>query len=121
VDAEQRPGLAGATLCEAFPLTAVRFADPPALRVVGEREALTWADYPERVRSLAGDPALQAQSAAAVESANSHLSRVEQIKRFAVLPTDWLPDGDELTPTLKLRRRVIVEKYAAEIDALYAE
>jgi len=44
----------------------------------------------------------------------------EQIKRFTILPTEWLPAGDELTPTMKLKRKPIAEKYAAEIEALYA-
>ena len=65
-------------------------------------------------------PALTAEVARGVDEANSHLSRVEQIKRFAILPCDWLPGGDELTPTMKLKRRPIAEKYAAEIEALYA-
>jgi long-subunit acyl-CoA synthetase (AMP-forming) len=56
---------------------------------------------------------------AGVERANSHLSRVEQIKRFKLLPCDWAPAGDELTPTMKLKRRPIAEKYAEEIEALY--
>jgi len=56
----------------------------------------------------------------AVSTANEHLSRVEQIKRFAVLTVDWLPGGDELTPTMKLKRKPIHEKYAEEIEALYA-
>jgi long-chain acyl-CoA synthetase len=56
----------------------------------------------------------------AVEEANGGLSRVEQIKKFRILPVDWLPGGDELTPTMKLKRRPIAEKYAAEIEALYA-
>jgi long-subunit acyl-CoA synthetase (AMP-forming) len=59
--------------------------------------------------------------AEAVELGNSRLSRVEQIKTFRVLDHDWLPGSDELTPTSKLRRRVIEVKYAADIDALYAE
>ena len=71
--------------------------------------------------ALAADPEIEAEVAAAVEQANGRLSRIEQIKRFTVLPTDWLADGDELTPTMKLKRRVIVEKYATEIDALYAD
>ena len=45
---------------------------------------------------------------------------MEQIKRFRLLPAEWLPGGDELTPTMKLKRRPIAEKYAGEIDALYA-
>lgn len=58
--------------------------------------------------------------AAAVAKANQELSRVEQIKRFVVADEPWLPGGDELTPTLKLRRRIIEQKYAAEIELLYA-
>lgn len=58
--------------------------------------------------------------AAGVVAANTKLSRVEQIKRFRVLPVRWEPGGDELTPTMKLRRRSIAQKYAAEIDELYA-
>jgi long-subunit acyl-CoA synthetase (AMP-forming) len=57
---------------------------------------------------------------AAVEQANSGLSRVEQIKTFKILPVDWLPGGDELTPTMKLKRKPISEKYATEIEALYS-
>jgi long-subunit acyl-CoA synthetase (AMP-forming) len=56
----------------------------------------------------------------AVEEANGHLSRVEQVKRFRVLGVDWEPGGDELTPTMKLKRKPIAAKYAAEIEALYA-
>jgi long-subunit acyl-CoA synthetase (AMP-forming) len=55
-----------------------------------------------------------------VDAANEQLARVEQIKKFRILPTDWEPGGDELTPTMKLKRRPIAEKYAEEIDALYA-
>ncbi|HUQ01826.1 MAG TPA: long-chain fatty acid--CoA ligase [Kofleriaceae bacterium] len=57
----------------------------------------------------------------AIAAANGHLSRVEQIKRYALLANEWLPGGDELTPTMKLRRKPIAQKYAAEIDALYAD
>ena len=69
--------------------------------------------------ALATNTDVHTRIAEAVEEANSHLSRVEQIKRFTILPVDWLPDSDELTPTMKLKRRVIVEKYAKEIDSLY--
>jgi long-subunit acyl-CoA synthetase (AMP-forming) len=54
-----------------------------------------------------------------VERANSTLSRVEQIKRFTILPADWAPAGDELTPTMKLKRKPIATKYADAIDAMY--
>jgi long-chain acyl-CoA synthetase len=69
--------------------------------------------------ALANDPGVHAEVARGIEAANAHLSRVEQVKRFAILPLDWLPGGDELTPTMKLKRKPIAEKYAAEIDALY--
>jgi long-chain acyl-CoA synthetase len=68
---------------------------------------------------LAGEERLGRAVAAAVDEANSHLSRVEQIKRFEILPNDWQPGGEELTPTMKLKRRPINERYAAEIEALY--
>jgi long-chain acyl-CoA synthetase len=57
---------------------------------------------------------------AGVNDANSRLSRVEQIKRFRVLTSEWAPGGEELTPTMKLKRAPIANKYAAEIEALYA-
>ena len=57
----------------------------------------------------------------AVEVANAKMSRVEQIKKFELLPEEWLPGGDELTPTMKLKRRPIADKYQAEIEKLYAK
>jgi long-chain acyl-CoA synthetase len=56
----------------------------------------------------------------AIAAANDHLSRVEQIKRYQLLPDEWLPGGDELTPTMKLKRKPIAAKYATQIDTLYA-
>jgi long-subunit acyl-CoA synthetase (AMP-forming) len=70
--------------------------------------------------ALAADERVQAAIAAAIEEANSHLSRVEQIKKWCLLETEWQAGGDELTPTMKLKRRPIEQKYAREIDALYA-
>jgi long-chain acyl-CoA synthetase len=66
------------------------------------------------------DPDVVTRVQAEVDAANAHLSRVEQIKRFRVLSAEWLPGADELTPTMKLKRRPIADKYAGEIDALYA-
>ena len=57
---------------------------------------------------------------AAVAAANAELSRVEQVKRIAIVDTDWLPGGDELTPTMKLKRKPILQKYASEIEQLYS-
>jgi long-subunit acyl-CoA synthetase (AMP-forming) len=69
--------------------------------------------------ALARDKRVREAVAAAVDEANSHLSRVEQIKRFEILPTEWEPGGLELTPTMKLKRRPIGTRYAEEIEALY--
>jgi len=71
--------------------------------------------------NLAREQPILDEVARGVEAANSKLARVEQIKKFKVLDGDWPPGGDELTPTMKLKRRPIDDKYAAEIAALYAD
>jgi long-chain acyl-CoA synthetase len=55
-----------------------------------------------------------------IDKANADLARVEQIKKFKILDKEWEPGGDELTPTMKLKRKPIAEKYESEIEALYA-
>jgi len=69
---------------------------------------------------LAGHRAVRAAVGAAVKTANGKLSRAEQIKRFAILPEFWEPGGDELTPTMKLKRRPVAAKYAGIIESMYA-
>jgi long-chain acyl-CoA synthetase len=69
---------------------------------------------------LVEDDAVRAEIERAIGAANEHLSRVEQIKRYALLPDEWMPGGDELTPTMKLKRKPIAAKYAERIEALYA-
>ena len=95
-----------------------------ALLVLDPDAAAAWATANGRNDAagavLAGDPEVLAAVSAGVEEANRRLARVEQIKRFRLLPTDWQPDSDELTPTMKLKRRPITGKYAEEITALYA-
>jgi long-chain acyl-CoA synthetase len=66
------------------------------------------------------DPAIVEEIEKAVEAANQRLSRVEQIKRYEVIEGEWAPGGDELTPTLKLKRRPIERKYEDVIQAMYA-
>jgi long-subunit acyl-CoA synthetase (AMP-forming) len=70
--------------------------------------------------ALAAHPEMLAQISAGVAEGNAKLSRVEQIKRFRVLPTLWEPGGDEITLTMKLKRRPIATKFATEIEELYA-
>lgn len=71
------------------------------------------------IAEMADNEAIQRAVSEAVTLANARLSRVEQIRSWKVLPQYWIPGGEELTPTLKLRRVPIAEKYAAQIDALY--
>ena len=70
--------------------------------------------------ALAQNQELIAEVQRGIEAANEDLARVEQVKRFRILTSDWEPGGDELTPTMKLKRKPIHEKYAEEIEALYA-
>ena len=74
---------------------------------------------PELAATYPDDAARSTEVARAVSDANARLSRVEQIKRHTILDADWQPGGDELTPTLKLKRKPIEQKYVAEIQALY--
>jgi long-chain acyl-CoA synthetase len=73
----------------------------------------------EALGSLGSAEAVIAAVAEGVRRANERLSRVEQIKKFKILDEEWLPGGEELTPTMKLKRRPIAEKYVEEIEALY--
>ena len=73
------------------------------------------------LESLAGDEKMVAAVQEGVDAANEKLARVEQIKKFTVVPGDWAPGGDELTPTMKLKRKPIAEKYADEIEAMYSK
>ena len=67
-----------------------------------------------------GRDALLTEVERGIEAANEQLARVEQVKKFKLLDEEWQPGGDELTPTMKLKRKPIHEKYAREIDELYA-
>ena len=66
------------------------------------------------------DPDVQKAVEEEIAQANEQLARVEQIKKFRILPTEWEPGGEELTPTMKLKRKPIYEKYKAEIEELYS-
>ena len=68
---------------------------------------------------LAGNPVILQEVGAAVAAANERLARVQQVKRWRLLPVEWTAETEELTPTLKLRRRIVHGKYADDIDALY--
>src|SRR5205085_9180569 len=72
------------------------------------------------IEELADEESVVKAVEAEIDRANADLARVEQIKKVKVLPTDWEPGGEELTPTMKLKRKPIAQKYADEIEALYS-
>jgi long-subunit acyl-CoA synthetase (AMP-forming) len=98
-------------------VTALITLDPEAAPVYAKRLGIgdgTLAD-------LAASSELRGAIDAAVARANTRLHGNEQVKKYTVLPEAWLPDSEELTPTVKLKRRSIHAKYADVIEALYAE
>jgi long-chain acyl-CoA synthetase len=97
--------------------TAILVLDPEAAKV--------WANANGKgdtsMAELAGDPAVLAEVQAGVNEINKQFAQVEQIKKFHLDGTEWLPDSDMLTPTSKLKRRGVNARYVAEIDAMYAD
>lgn len=72
------------------------------------------------VASMVDDPDLRAEVQSAVDEANKAVSNAEAIKKFTILPRDWTEEGGQLTPSMKIKRNVVMKEYASEIDALYA-
>jgi long-chain acyl-CoA synthetase len=95
-----------------------------ALIVLDGQVAPVWAAAQgiaaRSIAELAVNPQVQAEVARAVAAVNERVSRVESIRKWTILPTEWTAESAELTPTLKLKRRVIHERYANEIAAMYA-
>src|SRR5690606_12460694 len=87
-------------------------------------EAPAWAEANGLVytdlASFSELPEVRAEIDRAVNEANGTVASVEQIKKYVVVPDEWTPDSGEVTPSLKLKRRVVLEKYADEIEAMYA-
>ncbi len=98
-------------------VTALITLDPEAAPVHAKRLGLEGLSLEEMVAS----PVLIAELDGVVARANQRLHGSEQIKKFTVLGSAWVPDSDELTPTAKLKRRIIHVKYADQIEELYAE
>jgi long-chain acyl-CoA synthetase len=94
-----------------------------ALIVLDPDYAPVWAKQNglegKSIEELAEEEKARDAVQAAVDQANEKMARVEQIKKFKILPEQWEPGGDELTPTMKLKRKPIDEKYSEEIEALY--
>jgi long-chain acyl-CoA synthetase len=93
-------------------LTVLLVLDQDAVaRFAKEKGVAASADHPE----------VRAEIQRAVDQTNSHFARVESVKRFHILEKPFSIDTGELTPTLKVKRRVVYERYAREIEAMYAE
>jgi long-chain acyl-CoA synthetase len=96
---------------------------PVVLVTLDEEEIVTFArehGLPEDPAELCKEPKVREMIAEQVEHANRRYAPVEQVKRFAILPKDLSQETGELTPTLKVKRSVVAEKYADVLDALYA-
>jgi long-chain acyl-CoA synthetase len=96
-----------------------------ALIVLDSEVAPAWAKSrgitAGTLAALAADPDVLAEIERNVAEANQRFNNTERIKRYTVLSEEWQPDSEELTPTMKLKRRGINEKYASEIEALYTK
>ena len=86
---------------------------PGWLKQTGKPESST-------IESMITDPDLVAEIQKAVDEANKAVSNAEAIKKFTILPTDWTEEGGQLTPSMKLKRNVVMKEYASEVDALYS-
>ncbi|GAB2886253.1 AMP-dependent synthetase/ligase [Nocardioides pacificus] len=97
-------------------VVAVLTLDPDVAPAVAQQLGLEFTDLAD----LAQKPAIQGMAQQAVEKANERLSRPEQVKAFELLPVEWTAESEELTPTLKLKRRVVHQKYADVLERLYS-
>lgn len=86
---------------------------PAYLKQAGKPESTT-------IESMTTDPALVAEIQKAVDEANKAVSNAEAIKKFTILPVDWTEEGGQLTPSMKLKRNVVMKEFASEVDALYS-
>ncbi|MEY4169231.1 MAG: hypothetical protein RLZ94_304 [Actinomycetota bacterium] len=86
---------------------------PGWLKQAGKPEGST-------IASMTNDPDLVAEIQKAVDEANKAVSNAEAIKKFTILPEDWTEEGGQLTPSMKLKRNVVMKEYASEVDALYS-
>jgi long-chain acyl-CoA synthetase len=94
-----------------------------ALVTIDPEEFPRWAEehgkQGSELSELTDDPDLRASVAEAVEHANKAVSKAESIREFRILPEDFTIEGDELTPTLKVKRRVVHDKYDDVIESIY--
>ncbi len=95
-------------------IAALVTIDPEAFPAWAEAHGKTG-----KIADLTEDPDLRAEVEAAIEDANSAVSKAEAIRKFAILPEDWTEEGGQLTPSLKLKRQVVMRESRDDIEALY--
>ncbi|CAI9415397.1 AMP-dependent synthetase/ligase [Nocardioides sp. T2.26MG-1] len=96
-------------------VVAILTLDGEIAPIVAQQMGIEFTDLAD----LAEKPEIRAMAQKAVDEANARLSRPEQVKSFELLPVEWTAESEELTPTLKLKRRVVNTKYADVLDRLY--
>jgi long-chain acyl-CoA synthetase len=96
-------------------VVAILTLDAEIAPLVAEKMGLEYTDLAD----LAEKPEIRAMAQQAVDAANERLSRPEQVKAFELLGVEWTAESEELTPTLKLKRRVVNTKYSDVLDRLY--
>jgi long-chain acyl-CoA synthetase len=97
-------------------IVALLTLDPEAVKAFAEKHALANTS----IAQLHAHPAIMAEIEAGIAAANAKLARVEQIKKYTILPDVWEPGSELVTPTMKLKRKSIVATYASEIETLYS-
>ncbi|MET1000100.1 MAG: AMP-binding protein, partial [Marmoricola sp.] len=95
-------------------IAALVTLDPETIPAWAEREGKT-----TDLSRLVDDPDLRAEIEAAVEDANTAVSKAESIRKFAIVPASWTEEGGQLTPSLKLKRNVVMREHRDDVDALY--
>jgi long-chain acyl-CoA synthetase len=96
-------------------LSALVVLDPDVAPVWAKQQGI----YDASLEELAQNESLRGEIQKAVDAVNEHVSKAEGIKKFTVLGNEWQPGGEELTPTMKLKRKPVAEKYSREIEAMY--
>jgi long-chain acyl-CoA synthetase len=97
-------------------VTALLVLDPDTTPAWARAQGISF----DSLADLAANPDVLAEVERGVAVANSHLARPEQVRRFTLLPAEWTAQSGELTPSMKRRRQVIIDRYAKEIEELYA-
>ncbi len=97
-------------------VVALLVLDPDVAPVWAANQGLASTALPD----LANDPAVRAELERGVAEVNEHFNNVEQIKRFAILGDEWQPDSEQLTATMKLKRRGVLAAYSDVIESLYS-